>query len=233
MKNLFTAIKAFFSSLMADAPIAHAPSSCGNINALLLHLCDFDEELHMWVLRWLAYPLRNPGAKMSTCILVNGGEGTGKAMFFRDVIGEIYGEASRTIGTSQMQAASLNWTEGAQFVVIDGDYSKKSMMHLKHLVTDSAVYLTARMKPTQLVPNNMNFVFLTGALDFLPADAADRRFLVIEAPPARQKQFYHAARSEIADGGVEAFYDFLLHWPDMGSFEATTPPPVARVREVA
>ena len=61
MKNLFTAIKAFFRSLTANAPVTQAPTSCGNINALLLHLCDFDHALHMWVLRWLAFPLQNPG----------------------------------------------------------------------------------------------------------------------------------------------------------------------------
>jgi putative DNA primase/helicase len=235
MKTLLATIKAFFASL-GQAPIGpttRPSTSCGNINALLLHLCDFDYELHTWVLRWLAYPLRNPGTKMSTCILVNGGQGTGKTLFFRNVIGEIYGDAGRSIGTSHLQAHFLDWTQGAQFVVIDGDYSTRSMAQLKHLVTDSAVYLTARMKPTQLVPNNMNFVFLTGAMDFLPTSASDRRFVVIEAPPAREPRFYQAVRSEIAEGGVEAFYDFLLNRLDMGDFNPTTAAPMARMQEIA
>lgn len=235
MKTVFTAIKAFVQSLVPalNAPTTAPASSCGNINALLLHLCDFDYELHTWVLRWLAYPLRNPGAKLSTCILINGGQGTGKSMFFRDVIGEIYGATSRSIGTSHLQAHSLDWTQGAAFVVVDGEYSKKSITWLKHLVTDSAVYVTARTKPTQLVPNNMNFVFLTGALDFLPASASDRRFVVIEAPPARERLFYQAVRAEVANGGVAAFHDYLLHHLDMGDFDAATAAPVSRMQEMA
>jgi hypothetical protein len=234
MKNLFTAIKAFFSSLTADAPITHAPSSCGNINALLLHLCDFDEELHMWVLRWLAYPLRNPGAKMSTCILVNGGEGTGKSMFFGEVMASLYGDGARTIFAPSLQPKALRWAEDAKFVVVHGRYSDASMHHLKHLVTDSALYTGAVGRSAGVLkPNNMNFVFLTGEVDFLPADVGNRRFVVIEAPPPRQPNFYLAARFEIQNGGAEAFRHYLMCGIDMADFNTTTRPPVARKREAA
>ena len=30
-----------------------------------------------WVLRWLAYPLQHPGAKMRTAMVVHGDEGSG------------------------------------------------------------------------------------------------------------------------------------------------------------
>jgi hypothetical protein len=234
MKAFFTTIKAFFNSLTADAPVAQVPTSCGNINALLLHLCDFDYELHMWVLRWLAYPLRNPGAKLSTCILVNGGDRDGKSMFFADVMAELYGDTARQLRPAALQPRALEWAKGAEFVVIDGRYSDASLGHLKHLVTDSALYaVAAHKRAASLHPNRMNFVFLTGEIDFLPTDVANRRFVVIEAPPARQPKFYLAARFEIENGGAEAFRDYLMRGIDMADFNATTPPPVARMREVA
>jgi hypothetical protein len=216
-------------------PVApHPVISCGNINALLLHLCDFDYELHMWVLCWLAYPLRNPGAKMSTCLLVNGGQGTGKTMFFAHVVAEIYGGAGRMIGTKQLRPNALQWTDGAQFVVVDGHYSDESALHLKHLVSDSAVYaVAANKRAATLKPNHMNFAFLTGDLDFLPVEATNRRFVAIEAPPPRQRLFYEAAQYEINNGGVEAFREYLMRGVDMADFTATTPPPLARQKEVA
>lgn len=236
MKSLITAIRSIVQHLRAIfvTPAPRQGSSCGNINALLLHLCDFDYALHTWVLRWLAYPLRNPGAKMSTCLLVNGGQGSGKTMFFVDVISGLYGGAGRTIGTESLRPNALQWTDGAQFVVVDGYYSDKHLVHLKHLVTDSAVYaVAANKRAAMLKPNHMNFVFLTGDIDFLPADVNDRRFVVIEAPPPQQRRFYEAACHEIENGGADAFREYLVHGLAMADFNANTPPPVARQRAFA
>jgi len=236
MKKLFAHLVTCFRRVGALlVPPPNRPSSqCGNINALLLHLCDFDYDLHMWVLRWLAYPLRNPGAKMSTCILMNGGKDSGKSMFFNDVIADIYGTDARALSPHRLQPDLLQWTEDARFVIIDGRYSDASLVHLKHLVTDSAIYAVARSKrQATLLPNHMNFVFLTGEVDFLHPGVGDRRFVAIEVPPPQQRRFYEAARYEIDNGGVEAFREYLMSGLDMGDFTATTPAPVARVREVA
>jgi hypothetical protein len=237
MKTLFTAIKAFFRGLqpVLVGPTERPSSNCGNINALLLHLCDYDTELHAWVLRWLAYPLRNPGAKMATCLLVNGDQGTGKSLFFDNVMSGIYGAAARTVAPHRLEPQALPaWTNDARFVIVDGRYSDASMGHLKHLVTDSAIYAVAASKRSAtLQPNHMNFVFCTGEVDFLPVEVANRRFVVIEAPPPQHRRFYEAAHYEIENGGVEVFREYLLTRLDMGDFNATTAPPVARVRKVA
>lgn len=82
----------------AAAPaIAARPAHCGNIMTLLAHLCDMDDELQLWVLRWLAYPLRNPGARMSTALVLNGGQGSGKSLFLNFVVAELYGDVAAKI----------------------------------------------------------------------------------------------------------------------------------------
>jgi hypothetical protein len=71
----------------------------------------------------------------------------------------------------------------------------------------------------------MNFVFLTGNLDPIPAAPNNRRFMVLETPPARENVFYRAIEREIEDGGVDAFRHFLLRVLPMGGFNETTVPP--------
>ena len=78
-----------------------------------------------------------------------------------------------------------------------------------------------------VVPNRLNFIYVTSSPDFLPADVGNRRFLVIEVPPARQRAFYQAVVHEIAEGGVDAFRDYLMHGLDMGAFKEATPPPAS------
>ncbi len=88
-----------------------------------------------------------------------------------------------------------------------------------------------------MVPNQMNFVFLTGELDFLPSGSEDRRFMVLEAPPAQAPRFYQAVTNEIENRGIDAFRDFLMFGLDMEGFDENTLPPAApqyrREREAA
>ena len=39
-----------------------------------------------WVLKWLAYPIQHPGAKMRTALVLHGPQGTGKNMFFEAIM---------------------------------------------------------------------------------------------------------------------------------------------------
>lgn len=229
MKLIFRNLKNLVRSIavIVNKPRAHLPPHCGNINSLLLHLCDFDAELHKWVLQWIAYPLRNPGAKMGTCLLINGGEGTGKNLFFEGVVAKLYGDAARVLPGTRLFEAYKPWADSARFVVIDGDYSTPAAIHLKALVTNDRVFLDKKPAPPKMVPNHMNFVFVSGEFDFLPAGAQDRRFMVIEAPPAQKPFFYRAVANEIQNGGIDAFHEFLMFKLDMTGFDTHTLPPAA------
>lgn len=231
MKKLIQGINRFIRRLSAiiNTPAPRPEHYCGNINALLLHLCDFDHALHMWVLRWLAFPLQNPGAKMSTCLLINGGEGTGKKLIFAKVMAALYGDSGRVVGTNALHPRARGWIDRAKFVVVEGSYSDQSISHLKHLISAPQGYIDAvRSRPAgTLVRNQMNLVFLTGSLDFLPLDAASRRFVVVEAPPAREPRFYRAVADEINNGGIAAFREYLLTGIDLAGFNAQTLPPAA------
>jgi putative DNA primase/helicase len=229
MKPIFRSIKNFLRNvgIVINRRAVHQHPHCTNINSLLLHLCDFDSELHKWVLQWIAYPLRNPGAKMATCLLVNGPQGTGKSLFFEGVVARLYGDAARAMPGAKLFGDYNAWTDRARLVVIDGSYTKPAAAKLKSLVSSDRIFINDKFKDTRVVPNNMNFVFITGEFDFLPAGAQDRRFMVIEAPPAREPLFYRAVVSEINTGGLDAFREFLMVNLDMTGFDERTMPPAA------
>lgn len=207
----------------------HQPVNFTNIKVLLLHLCDFDEELCLWVMRWLAYPLRNPGAKMDRALVINGEEGTGKRLFVNGVVRQLYevGQA-RAIRDLKMHAALNEWA-AAQLVVVHGQFSKSNAVRLKELVTaESVLVQQAEAERARRRRNYMNLVFLSNSPEFLPVIETDPRLCVVEAPPAREKAFYLAVAEEINNGGVDAFRDFLMRDLDMGSFDQHTAPPLHR-----
>lgn len=210
--------------------VATRPAHCGNIMTLLAHLCDMDDELQLWVLRWLAYPLRNPGAKMSTALVLNGGENSGKSLFLNFVVAELYGEVAAKIRPRDLHSVFNGWIEGASLVIVDGEFARSHVARLKDVITADSFLIERKGQAAKTVPNRLNFVYVSSNPDFLPADLGNRRFAVIEVPPARQRAFYQAVVHEISEGGADAFRDYLMHGLDMGTFNESTLPP-ASVRQ--
>jgi len=73
-------------NLWAGWPTKPKQGRCENLIDLLRYMCAGDKEpekLFDWVLRWLAYPIQRPGAKMRTTLVLHGPQGTGKTCFSR------------------------------------------------------------------------------------------------------------------------------------------------------
>lgn len=211
-----------------EAAAEMRPAPFGNIMTLLAHLCDHDEAMRIWVLRWLAHQLRTPGARMSTAIVFNGGAGSGKTLFLRYVVAQLFHNEAPWIRSYQLQNAFNDWASDGGLVIVDGRFSETDAMWMKHYMTAPEIVLHSRGREPRAVPNTLNFIFQSGAEDF-STPAGSRRFTVIDVPPARDKAFYHAILHEIACGGVESFRSYLLHDLDMGNFQPSMPAPAPQL----
>ncbi|NML62255.1 hypothetical protein HHL21_14455 [Massilia sp. RP-1-19] len=202
--------------------------NCMQIQVLLLHLCDGNHDLATWILRWLAYPLRNPGAKMETSIIMHGDEGSGKNFFFEKVVKTIYGVYGYVIGNAQLEANFNDWASMKLFMVADEVVTRSELKQmkgkLKYLVSGDTIIVNPKGLPEHSEKNQMNFVFLSNELQPLALDKTDRRYLVVWTPPALGREFYEGVWEEIKAGGVEAFYHYLVHELDMGEFNEHTKP---------
>lgn len=227
----FATINAYIAKLNAaltaptSAPIDARPAHCGNIMTLLAHLCDMDDEVRLWVLRWLAFPLRNPGARMSTALVFNGSEGSGKSLFMNFVVAAIYGDSAVKIRPRDLHRTFNGWMDDASLAVVDGDFARSYIAKMKAAMTAQSFVVERKGQVPRVAANRLNFIYVTSSPDFLPAEIANRRFMVIEVPPRQQCAFYQAVVHEIAEGGVDAFRDYLVHGLDMGAFNEHTPPP--------
>lgn len=202
--------------------------NCIQILTLLSHLCNGVEELETWIARWLAYPLRNPGAKMETSIIMHGDEGSGKNFFFEKVVKAIYGDYGYVIGNAQLESNFNDWASMKLFMVADEVVTRSELKQmkgkLKYLVSGDTVIVNPKGLPEHSEANQMNFVFLSNELQPLALDKTDRRYLVVWTPPALGREFYIGVAEEIAAGGIQAFYHYLLHDLDMGDFNEHTKP---------
>lgn len=201
------------------------------ILALLESLCgaeDNVDECVAWILRWLAFPLQNPGAKMQTALLMFGEkQGTGKSLFFQDVIAPIYGEYGTVASQHQLDSTFTAWRSRKLFVLFeevlsrDDKYSHNGT--LKYMITGKSMSINQKNLPERTERNHMNGAFLSNEPQPIPIELEDRRFMVIEARAKQDQDFYDRVSDAINRGGVEAFYQFLLEFPLDGFNEHTKP----------
>lgn len=200
---------------------------CAKLLDLLHHLCGEDSAVFNWVLRWLAYPMRHPGTKMQTALILHGDEGSGKNLFF-EAIKRIYGCYGTIIGQDQLENQYNGWLSGKLFAIADEVVSRQEIRHhkgrLKSYVTGTEIIINEKFIQGRSERNCLNFVFLSNEIQPLSIDESDRRHLVIYTPPAKPREYYQAVRAEIDAGGVEALYHFLMHDVDLEDFDAHTKP---------
>ena len=102
-------------------PTTPKAGRCERLLELLRYMCMGDanaEHLFQWVLRWIAFPIQHPGAKMKTTLVIHGPQGTGKNLFFECVMA-IYGRYGRVIDQSAIEDKFNDWASRKLFLIAD------------------------------------------------------------------------------------------------------------------
>lgn len=203
-------------------------ASCDKLISHLFLICEEDENVFDWVLKWLAYPIQHPGAKMHTALVVFGErEGTGKSMFF-DAVSRIYGrEYSRHVDQKLMTSRFNMWLSHKLFVVADEVVTSKERRELKgilkNLITSPVHQLEEKNMPVVEEDNLTNFVYLSNEMQPLALDWFDRRYMCIRYNAELPPQYFKELAEEIENGGVNALCHYLMH-VDLTGFEPSTRP---------
>jgi len=210
--------------------------SCEKLLGLLEYICsdeDKPREVYKWVLRWLAYPIQNPGAKLKTALVIHGGQGVGKNLFFEAVM-KIYGEYGRVVGQADIEDKFNDWVSRKLFLIANEVVARQELFHqknkLKALITDDTIRINPKNVAAHYESNHMNMVFLSNEAQPVVLDADDRRYMAIWTPKKREKSFYGDVMAEINDGGVAALHQYLLDL-DLGDFDNGALPLDTRARK--
>lgn len=200
--------------------------SCERLLELLHYLCDENDAVFDWLLKWMAYPLQHLGAKMQTAVVMSGKEGAGKNLFF-GVLRTIYGQHAGYITQRQLEADFQAWLSAKLFLIANEVVSRQEMRHhvgfLKNLITEPEIWINRKNKDERCEANHCNIVFFSNELQPLQISPDDRRYLVIRTPAKRPQEFYDAVAEEIRQGGAAALLHYLLKL-DLGDFNEHTKP---------
>lgn len=222
-------------NLWGGWPTTSAQGSCEILLELLRYLCSGEQNsraIFDWVLKWLAYPIQHPGAKMRTALIIHGPQGAGKNLFFETVMA-IYGEYGRIVDQAAIEDKFNDWASRKLFLIADEVVARAELFHIKNklksLITGEWIRINPKNVAAHDERNHVNLVFLSNERQPLVLEKDDRRFAVIWTPDKLLEGFYADVRAELNAGGREALHHFLLNL-DLGDFNEHTKPPMTEAK---
>ena len=220
-------------------PMKPKAGSCERLLELLRYLCsgeapETSEAVYRWLLCWMAYPLQNPGAKMSSAVIMHGPQGTGKSTVFQQ-LAKIYGDYSTVLNQRGLEDKfNSDWSDSKLFILAEEVVTRAEMWHIKNELKELVTGEWIRVNPKNIAAyrqrNQVNIVYLSNENQPLPIDNDDRRHLVVYTPPAMSEEYYDALYLELDNNGPAAFYDFLLR-RDITGFHPKKRPPMTQAKK--
>lgn len=180
-----------------------------------------ESQAKQWFLRWCAYPIRYPGTKLFSSVVMYGRvHGTGKSLVGYS-LGRIYGKNFTEINQSNLHGAFNEWAENKQFVMGDdvtGSDRKADNDLLKKLITQSELRLNPKYIPSYVVPDCINYLFTTNQPDAFFLEDTDRRFFIHEVVSDPLPQDFYVDYMLWLDGGGAAALHQWLRSLDLDDF---------------
>lgn len=218
-------------NLWGGWPTEPKQGECDKLLGLLKHMCNGESnpaELWAWVIKWLAYPIQNPGAKMRTTIVIHGPQGTGKNLFFECIM-DIYGQYGRIIDQSAIEDKFNDWASKKLFLIADEVIARSDLYHVKNKLKAFITGEWIRVNPKNMAAyeerNHVNLVFLSNERMPVVIEEDDRRHCIIWTPDKKGPDYYKSVYQEIRNGGIAALHHYLLNI-DLGDFDEHAKPPM-------
>lgn len=190
-----------------------------------------------WFLRWAAYPIQHPGAKLYTAVVICSNlQGVGKTLL-GVTLGTVYGaENYSLVTTAQLHGAFNDWQQHKQLIVgeeVTGTDKRTDADTLKHLITGETVHINQKYKPVYTLPNLANFFFTTNHPDAFLLDIDDRRYFIIEIDrPPPPPEFFAAYDAWLkSPEAAPALFHYFLNDVDTRDFNPRGRAPVTTAKQ--
>lgn len=191
---------------------------------LLKHLfTGADPGAMTWFLRWCAYPLQFPGAKLFTAALFYGiVEGTGKTAIAY-ALGRIYDKNFGEIDQDDLHSPFNAWAKNKQLILVDDiSTSGADWRHIagkiRKKITQRENQINEKYSPVYSVPDCINYLMTSNIPDALCIEDTDRRIFVNEVVVGKlPREFYQEYDRWLKNEGPSHLFYYLLNL-DLGDF---------------
>ncbi len=199
----------------------------GNCSQILNHIkntwCSGDDELHQYVIKWLARLVLEPGKPGSVVLVLRSGQGTGKNIIL-DIVSEYFGSNAIMLAKPEDLAGFNDHLATSVFVFLNEATwggNKQLDGSIKTTITDSMLMVERKFVPKFQTRNYTHVVVCTNSDWAIPVGIDDRRIVMIDVDEAKVDDFryFDSLVAEIENGGKEAFIHHLMNEVDISTFD--------------
>ena len=202
---------------------------------LIGYVFDDNPQHKQWFLRWLAYPLQHPGAKLFTTVMMHSLEqGTGKSLLGY-MMGGIYGDNFNEIRQADLDDNFTSWAAKKQFILADditGSDRRQHLDHVKKLITQKQVVINQKHQKVYSLPDTLNYYWTSNRPNAIFLEDSDRRFFIheITAPPKPESFYRRLDKWLHEERGAAGLFHYLLAL-DLGDFHPAGKAPASYAKE--
>jgi len=179
------------------------------------NICNGDQELYIYVRKWLAYVFQYP-VEVHTALVLCGSQGVGKNSFV-EPLGLLLGPHFAPLSSLNELVSNFNYHLKNAVLIHANEAlwggNKKELGTIKAMITEHTCLIEGKGKD-RIVVRNFKHVILSSNEDWpVHLDPDDRRFLVIRVSERRKEdhEYFKALQEQLEQGGYEALLYDLLH----------------------
>ena len=192
-------------------------------------VCAADREIFEYLLCYLAHMIQKPEEKPGVMIVLLGGQGIGKGVFFQ-LLNAIWTRTTLSVSDVDQVTGRFNAALERAFVVcmdealFAGD--KKAMDRLKSMVTEPQIKIEQKYQPQRRIESVHRFFAASNHSHFASIDKDDRRFLFLRVSEARKQDttYFRSIVDAINDPKTLGGFIYYLEQKDLSNVDVRDRP---------
>ena len=192
-------------------------------------ICDGNSETYEYLIRYLAHMVQKPEEKPGVMIVLLGGQGTGKGVYFT-LLRAIWpmttlqvSKIDQVVGrfTSALERNYIVCMDEALFA---GD--RQAIDNLKSIVTEQHLHIEGKYQPSRTIESFHRLFAASNHEHFAHVESDDRRFVFLRVSSTRQKDtvYFSGVASAIANPKIISALLYYLLKKDLTQFNVRAKP---------
>jgi hypothetical protein len=192
-------------------------------------ICAGSEKNFEYLIHFMAHMIQKPEEKPGIMIVLLGGQGTGKGVYF-SLLRAIWSRSTLQVADVDQVIGKFNALLERNYVVcmdealFAGD--RKSMDRLKSTVTESVIQIEQKYQPSRVIDSVHRFFAASNHDHFGNVERDDRRFVFFRVSNQRQQDttYFKVITGAISNPEIIGALVYYLQRKDISTFEVRTKP---------
>jgi len=192
-------------------------------------ICGGNSDAYDYLVQYMAHMIQRPEEKPGVMIVLLGGQGTGKGVYF-SLLRAIWRITTLQVSDVDQVTGKFNAALERNFVVCMDEAlfygDRRAIDRLKSTVTEQYIQIEQKYQPSRSIDSVHRFFASSNHEHFANVERDDRRFLFLRLSAARQQDttYFSAVTAAINDPGTLNALAYYLQRKDISGFNVRVKP---------